>query len=145
MKCLFCSVEIAFYGQPHGCPWPELYDPAGPEDFRGSDEGSHLMATKQGLGGLLKPPPTPPPRTHELKTWPGQFNAVLEGRKTFELRRNDRDFRVGDRLVLREWVPETQRYTDRALRFHVTYVTEGNVFGSLVDGFVCLGIALEGE
>jgi ribosomal protein L37E len=40
---------------------------------------------------------------HSLKTWPEYFEAQRAGRKTFELRRNDRNFQVGDLLVLREW------------------------------------------
>ena len=33
---------------------------------------------------------------HALKTLPEYFEAVLENKKTFELRKNDRDFKVGD-------------------------------------------------
>jgi hypothetical protein len=40
--------------------------------------------------------------THTLKSWHKQFVEVLLGRKTYELRRNDRDFNVGDRIVLVE-------------------------------------------
>ena len=42
---------------------------------------------------------------HHLKTWPAEFSAVISGQKKFELRRNDRDFQVGDVLVLKEFVP----------------------------------------
>jgi hypothetical protein len=43
---------------------------------------------------------------HELKIWPQFFRAVLNGSKTFELRKNDREFQSGDEVVLREWDPE---------------------------------------
>jgi len=38
---------------------------------------------------------------HFLKTWAEYFEAVKSGNKTFEVRVNDRDFKVGDILVLR--------------------------------------------
>lgn len=44
-------------------------------------------------------------KTHELKTLPVYFDAVLRGDKTFEVRKNDRDFQTGDVLVLREYDP----------------------------------------
>ena len=33
---------------------------------------------------------------HELKCWPEYFEAVISGAKTFEVRKNDRDFAVRD-------------------------------------------------
>ncbi len=44
-------------------------------------------------------------RTHELKTWPEMFAAVLSGEKTFEYRKDDRGFMVGDILKLMHWDP----------------------------------------
>ena len=40
---------------------------------------------------------------HRLKIMPEFFRAVTDGRKTFELRKDDRGFSVGDHLVLAEW------------------------------------------
>lgn len=37
---------------------------------------------------------------HELKILPEYFEAVTSGRKQFEIRKNDRDFKVGDQLIL---------------------------------------------
>ena len=55
---------------------------------------------------------------HELKTWPKYFAAVRSGQKRFEIRRNDRDFKVGDILVLREFDPEDDAYTGQAEERH---------------------------
>lgn len=43
---------------------------------------------------------------HELKTWPVYFEALWSGRKRFEVRKNDRGFKTGDRLVLKECDPD---------------------------------------
>jgi hypothetical protein len=79
-------------------------------------------------------------RTHELKTWPEFFRAIRDGRKRFELRRNDRDFGVGDCLVLREWNPETKQYTGHKETRYVTYVLEDAEGLGLVPGFVIMGL-----
>lgn len=48
--------------------------------------------------------PVGPVRTvHVVKSAPTPFQAVWDGLKRFEIRRNDRDYREGDALRLREW------------------------------------------
>ena len=42
---------------------------------------------------------------HKLKTWPEQFDAIKEGSKTFEFRKNDRNFEIGDILLLQKFDP----------------------------------------
>lgn len=66
---------------------------------------------------------------HQLKTWPPFFSAVLEGRKTFEARLDDRDFSVHDVLALNEWEPNPGRYTGRSVERVVTYILRGPAFG----------------
>ncbi len=60
---------------------------------------------------------------HELKTWPEYFQAIMDGRKTFEIRSNDRNFQVGDTLRLREWCPKRGDYTGFKIDRQVTYIT----------------------
>ena len=76
---------------------------------------------------------------HELKTWPEYYQAVLDKKKTFEIRKNDRNFQVGDHLCLQEWNPETKDYTGRWLIREVTYITD---YGQ-PDGQVVMGITAE--
>lgn len=59
--------------------------------------------------------------THELKTINPHFAEVWLGHKTFEFRVNDRDFRKGDTLYLREW-EDDDYYTGRAVRAKVTHI-----------------------
>lgn len=62
---------------------------------------------------------------HELKIWPEYFQPVLEGRKRFEKRKADRDYKVGDTLRLKEWDPEMTTYTGRVVDVVVTYILDG--------------------
>lgn len=43
------------------------------------------------------------PITHDVKCSPTYFRQVQGGNKTFELRLNDRDYREGDTIILREF------------------------------------------
>lgn len=59
---------------------------------------------------------------HELKILPEYFNAVVVGRKTFEIRKNDRNFLVDDVLLLKEFQDGT--FTGRETLQQVTYLTD---------------------
>ncbi len=59
---------------------------------------------------------------HEKKVWPEYFQKIVEGKKTFELRLADFDCNLGDILVLKEWNPQTNKYTGRVIEKEVTYV-----------------------
>lgn len=70
-------------------------------------------------------------KKHELKILPQYFQAVWSGIKTFELRKDDRDYQRGDILVLREW--DGEKYTGSAICVKVTYIIhpDGKVFADL--------------
>ena len=77
---------------------------------------------------------------HNLKTWKEYFQAIQDGKKNFELRKNDRDFKVGKILILEEYDPDTSEHTGRAIHASIEYILEdGHQFG-LVDGYVVMGI-----
>jgi hypothetical protein len=67
---------------------------------------------------------------HDLKIWPEGFEAIMAGAKTWEFRRFDRYYRVGDTLLLREWDPATKDYTGRTIRKKVTYLQDLTEFGA---------------
>lgn len=73
---------------------------------------------------------------HELKIVPEYFEAVRNGTKTFEYRCNDRDYKVGDTLILKEWDEE---YTGRKITCEVSYILHGfNV--PIFPGYVIMSI-----
>ena len=75
--------------------------------------------------------------THELKIRPQFFDKVISGEKTFEIRKNDRNFIVGDRIILKEYDKETG-FTGRNAVFEITYVMTDTEF--VKKGFAVLGI-----
>lgn len=78
-------------------------------------------------------------KSHELKCWPRPFQATWDGIKLFELRKNDREFEVGDELLLREYDIDTEQYLNRSVKADITYISHcGDWMG--VYGFVILGI-----
>lgn len=83
-------------------------------------------------------------RVHELKTWPEFFCALVDGQKTFELRKDDRGFRVGDTLVLREYQPGAKEYTGRKLYRFVSYIMSGPAFG-LMQNYVVMGLGVSAD
>lgn len=53
--------------------------------------------------------------THELKILPMYFQAVWDGKKTFEVRKNDRGYKLNDILILKEW--DGTKYTGSAVEW----------------------------
>lgn len=62
-------------------------------------------------------------KKHQLKIQPEYFLEVCKRIKTFEIRKNDRDFKVGDVLLLKEYNPNTESYTGRVVERRITYIT----------------------
>lgn len=89
---------------------------------------------------------------HRLKTWPSYFAAVVDGSMPFQVRRNDRDFQVGDKLELREWDPAKGQYTGRSafvrvvsIFFPAAFTPDDYPIGGVLQGYCVMGIRLLGS
>ena len=74
----------------------------------------------------------------EKKILPGYFKAVASRIKTFEIRKDDDDYQVGDLLVLREW--NGADYTGRWCTREITYVLRNAKRFGLMEGYCILAI-----
>jgi hypothetical protein len=55
-------------------------------------------------------------RVIEKKVWPDFFKRIQENKKHFEIRLADFDIEEGDVLILKEWDPNTKKYTGREIK-----------------------------
>lgn len=79
---------------------------------------------------------------HKLKILSEYYEAILQGRKTFEVRKDDRPFNEGDTLVLQEIVtPNSNGYTGREMTVEVTYILRDNKY--VKDGFCIMSIKIK--
>ena len=78
--------------------------------------------------------------THELKCWPVYWQAVFDHQKMFEIRKADRQYAVGDVLVLNEFEPDaiSGYYTGASVRVGVTAIWRG--VPGVEKGYVVMAI-----
>ena len=79
---------------------------------------------------------------HKLKTYPVFFADIEFGAKTFEIRKNDRNYQVGDVLRLEEYEPLTNKYSGDFLLVQVTYTICLDGIPDIPDGFIGMSIEL---
>ncbi|OCG60790.1 DUF3850 domain-containing protein [Gilliamella sp. Nev3-1] len=75
-------------------------------------------------------------KLHNLKIQTEHFEAILAGRKTAELRINDRNYSVGDVLYLYEFA--NGNYTCRKIRRYISHILEDEKY--LQKGYVMLSL-----
>lgn len=73
---------------------------------------------------------------HALKTVPKYFEKIQSGEKTFEIRRNDRPFKVGDKIILQEY--DNDAYTGREVEKIITHCFSGEPKFGLRPSFIIL-------
>jgi ASC-1-like (ASCH) protein len=61
--------------------------------------------------------------THQMKSWTQFFQAIKNGTKKHDLRRMDRDFKVGDMIILHEYDQFKGEYTGEQLDVKITFIT----------------------
>ncbi len=67
-------------------------------------------------------------KSHIIKCWPQHFVPLITRQKTFEIRVNDRDYQVGDTLIIKEFDPDTQKETGKWVARTIIYMVQG-IFG----------------
>lgn len=78
---------------------------------------------------------------HKLKILSKYYEAILQGKKTFEVRKDDRPFQEGDTLLLEECVtPDGCGYTGREMKVEVTYILRDSEY--VKDGYCIMGIKI---
>lgn len=85
---------------------------------------------------------------HVLKCWPSHFQPIVDGRKPFEVRYNNRGYQAGDKVRLREYDAnisddEDERYTGREILAQIGYVSNslpGARQGEGLNGYVVFSL-----
>lgn len=80
---------------------------------------------------------------HAVKATPKFFEDVTSGKKPFEVRKNDRDYRECDYIALNEYdpdaaAPEREQYSGRSALFQISYILDNPEYCK--EGYVILTI-----
>lgn len=87
--------------------------------------------------------------THRLKVLIKYADAIMDGTKTFEVRKNDRGYEVGDKIVFDVVtnegysVREAARHPLNGATYRIDYILDD--FEGLAQKYVALAISKEGE
>ena len=79
------------------------------------------------------------------KAWPELFEAVLNGKKDFDIRLDEFKVNEGDILLLEEWNPKTKKYTGRKIKKKIKFILHTNQLPFWTEqevldhGFVVMG------
>lgn len=81
--------------------------------------------------------------THKVKSWPPFFKEMATGAKKHDMRNmRDRNYRVGDRLILQEYDPFRGEYTGVEMAFDITYITSKDtpcaLSSAMLDDDACI-------
>ena len=66
---------------------------------------------------------------HELKIWPQYYELVKSDIKPWEIRKNDRNYQIGDIIRFKEFDPKTNQYTGRNFVRRIMFLFKQDGFG----------------
>lgn len=75
---------------------------------------------------------------HVLKILPEYFEAGFKDEKRFELRKDDRGYKVGDYILLKEW--DGEKFTGRMMARKITYILRDAEQYGLMPGYCILSL-----
>ncbi len=78
----------------------------------------------------------PDHKIHEIKIATMYYEDVVSGKKSFELRKNDRGYKQGDKLIMLEF--KDGKHTGRIVNADIVYMLED--YTGLAEGYCILGI-----
>lgn len=99
------------------------------KEIRVEDDGTEILILDK----------TEADRSHNLKILHKYYTALTSGRKNFELRKDDRNYCVGDTLLLLE-IDDTGRYTGQGQLRKISYILRDCPEYGLLTGFCILGL-----
>jgi hypothetical protein len=77
---------------------------------------------------------------HELKTIPPYYDQVRLGFKHFDIRKDDRDYQIGDTLCLKEYLPNLSIFTGNSIKRKVTHVLRNAPEYGLMPGYCIMSL-----
>lgn len=86
---------------------------------------------------------TSTPVTHKVKSWPCYFQPMVDGHKKHDMRNmKDREYKIGDKMLLQEFDHTNGEYTNREALFEITYITSVNtpcaLSSAMLDNNACI-------
>lgn len=94
------------------------------------------MRQEEKMNHLPSDQAQPEEKVHEVKLAAMYYDDVKTGKKTFELRKNDRNYKEGDKLHMLEF--KDGRHTGRTISADIVYLMEE--YTGLTEGYCILGI-----
>lgn len=124
--------------EPQESPQARVVDNSTGEVYKSMQEAEKAAETPQDepREEQQEEPAEKKERVHYIRLAAMYYDDVATGKKPFELRKNDRDYKTGDILEMNEFLDG--RNTGRVIRCRVTYMLEE--YTGLTDGYCILGI-----